>query len=50
MNKLGRVLLTAVMIGTLVVTPVLAAPDIEGIRQQKEEAQNQVKSLQEELS
>lgn len=50
MNKLGRVLLTAVIIGTLVVTPVLAAPDIEGIRQQKEEAQNQVKSLQEELS
>lgn len=50
MNKLGRVLLTAVMIGTLVVTPVLAAPDIEGTRQQKEEAQNQVKSLQEELS
>lgn len=42
--------MTAVMIGTLVVTPVLAAPDIEGIRQQKEEAQNQVKSLQEELS
>ena len=50
MNKLGRVLLTAVIIGTLVVTPVLAAPDIEGSRQQKEEAQNQVKSLQEELS
>lgn len=50
MNKFGKAVLAAVLAASLAVTPVFAAPDVEGIRQSKEASENALESLKNDLA
>ena len=50
LNKLTRMLVISLLAGSMVITPVLAAPDVDSIQQQKDAAQSQVDSLQKQLN
>ena len=50
MRKFGARLLAALIAGSLIVTPVMAAPSIDELKEDKAEKQNEVNSLQEELT
>lgn len=50
MKKLGRAVLVAAVTGSLVVTPVYAAPDTSDLEHSKAAAQNEADSLQEQLT
>lgn len=50
MNKFGKILLTSVLAASLVVTPVLAAPDVDSIRQSKEASESALNSLKNDLA
>lgn len=49
MNKYGRMLLVSLMAGSLIVTPVYAAPETESLESQKAAAENEASALQQEL-
>ena len=50
MKKFGGRLITAVVASSLIVTPVIAAPSVDELEQNKKEAQSEVNSLQSELT
>ncbi len=50
MNKFGRVVLSAVLTSVMIVAPVMAAPTIDELEQEKKAAENEVSSLQEQLT
>lgn len=50
MRKFGARLLAALIAGSLIVTPVMAAPSIDELKEDKAEKQSEVNSLQEELT
>lgn len=50
MRKFGARLLAAIVAGSLIVTPVMAAPSIDELKEDKAEKQSEVNSLQEELT
>ena len=50
MKKFGARFLAAVVAGSLIVTPVMAAPSIDELKENKAEKQSEVNSLQEELT
>ena len=50
MKKFGGRLITAVVASSLIVTPVIAAPSVDELEQNKKEAQSEVSSLQSELT
>ena len=49
MKRFGARLLAAIVAGSLIVTPVMAAPSIDELKEDKAEKQSEVNSLQEEL-
>lgn len=49
MNKFGRRILAALIMSSLVVTPVLAAPSVDDLQKSKASAQSEVNSLQSQL-
>lgn len=49
MNKFGRRILAALIMSSLVVTPVLAAPSVDDLQKSKAAAQSEVNSLQSQL-
>ena len=50
MNKHGIRLITAVVTSSMIVTPVLAAPSVDDLKKEKAEKQNEVSSLQSQLT
>lgn len=50
MNKFGKAILASVLAASLAVTPVFAAPDVEGIRQSKEASESALESLKNDLA
>lgn len=50
MKRFGRIALTAVLAGAMVVTPVMAAPTASELEQSKKEAENEVSSLKSQLA
>ena len=50
MKKFGIRLLTAVAAGSMIVTPVMAAPSVDGLKEDKAAAQSQVSSLESQLT
>lgn len=50
MKKFAPRLIAAVMASTLIVTPVMAAPSIDELKEDKEAVENEVESLQNQLS
>lgn len=50
MKKFGRIVLAATLAGTMVVTPVIAAPEVDELEQEKQAAQDSVDSLQSQLT
>lgn len=50
MKKAVRILGVSILASSLLVTPVMAAPDIDTLQKNKKEAQNEVDSLQSELT
>lgn len=48
--KFGKTILAAMLVGSLTVTPVFAAPDTQDLENSKAAAQSEVDSLQEELT
>lgn len=50
MNKFGKAVLASVLAASLAVTPVFAAPDVEGIRQSKEASESALESLKNDLT
>lgn len=50
MNKHGIRLITAVVTSSMIVTPVLAAPSVDGLKKEKAAKQNEVSSLQSQLT
>ena len=50
MKKFGARFLAAVVASSLIVTPVMAAPSIDELKENKAEKQSEVNSLQEELT
>lgn len=50
MKKIGVRLLAAAVTSSMIVTPVMAAPSVDELKEKKEAAQNEVNSLQEELN
>lgn len=49
MSKFGRSVLVSLLIGAMVTTPVLAAPSVNDIKNEKQAAEREVNSLQSEL-
>ena len=50
MNKHGIRLITAVVTSSMIVTPVLAAPSVDDLKKEKAAKQNEVSSLQSQLT
>ena len=50
MRKFGARVLAAIVASSLIVTPVMAAPSIDDLKEDKAEKQSEVNSLQEELT
>lgn len=50
MKKIGRVVLAATLAGTMIVSPVIAAPEVDELKQEKQTAQESVDSLQSQLT
>lgn len=50
MKNFGRIVLAATLAGTMVVTPVIAAPEADELEQEKQAAQDSVDSLQSQLT
>ena len=50
MKKFGVRLLAAIVASSVIVTPVLAAPSVDDLKKDKEEAQSEVNSLQSQLT
>ena len=50
MKKFGRNLLTAVLLSSLIVTPVMANPSVDDLKKEKETAQSEVSSLKSQLT
>lgn len=50
MNKFGKAVLASVLAASMVVTPVFAAPDVDGIRQSKEASESALESLKNDLA
>lgn len=50
MNKHGIRLITAVVTSSMIVTPVLAAPSVDDLKKEKASKQNEVSSLQSQLT
>lgn len=50
MNKVGTKVLAALVTSSLIVTPVMAAPSVDDLKKQKTEKENEVSSLQEQLT
>lgn len=50
MKRFGARLLTAVVASSLIVTPVMAAPSVDELKNEKEAKQSEVSSLQDELT
>lgn len=50
MNKFGRVVLSAVLTSAMIVTPVMATPTIDELEKEKQAAESEVDSLQEQLT
>ena len=49
-KRIVQAFITAVLVSTLVATPVFATPSVDDMKQDKEATQNEVDSLQEQLS
>ncbi|MEF9946395.1 MAG: NlpC/P60 family protein [Lachnospiraceae bacterium] len=49
-KKIGKIVSTATLACSLMVTPVFAAPSVDGLEQNKQAAQGEVNSIQEELT
>ena len=50
MNNVGTKVLAALVTSSLLVTPVMAAPSVDDLKKQKSEKENEVSSLQEQLT
>lgn len=50
MKKFGRIVLAAALSGTMIVSPVIAAPKVDELEQEKQAAQDSVDSLQIQLT
>lgn len=50
MNKFGKILLASVLAASLAVTPVLAAPDVDSIRQSKAASEGELDQLKNDLA
>ena len=50
MKKLGRSLLVSVLASSLIVTPAMAAPSVNELQDNKQQAEQEVQTLQEELT
>lgn len=50
MNKFGKTLLTSLLVSSLVVSSVFAAPSVDDLKQNKEAAEKKVETLQDEMT
>ena len=50
MKKFGRIVLAATLAGTMIVSPVIAAPEADELEQEKQAAQESVDALQSQLT
>lgn len=50
MKAFGKKLLAAVMASSMIITPVMAAPSVDDLKQDKQEAESEVDSLQSQLN
>ena len=50
MKKFGRIVLVAAFAGTVMVTPVIAAPEVSELEQEKQAAQENVDALKIQLT
>ena len=50
MNKFGKTLLTSLLVSSLAVSSVFAAPSVDDLKQNKEAAEKKVETLQDEMT
>lgn len=50
MRKTGRIVLASILTGMIIVTPVMAAPELDELEREKQAAEEEVNSLKDELS
>lgn len=50
MRKTGRIILASILAGIIIVTPVMAAPELDELEREKQAAEEEVNSLKEELT
>ena len=49
-RRFMRALITSVVVSSLIITPLMAAPAVDELEQEKQAAQNEVNSLQSQLT